>query len=101
MTRILFFKFYRFDGFKPCFEMLPFNNILDYLLNNWSKLFRKTLPFYTISSFYVELSNFLLTQFHRILRISIKKVSQGDEYQNFLLKKKFFIHSLFQTNNHM
>jgi hypothetical protein len=21
-----------------------------------------------------------------------KKVSQGDEYQNFLLKKKFFIH---------
>lgn len=24
-----------------------------------------------------------------------KKVSQGDEYQNFLLKKKFFIHLIF------
>ena len=34
----------------------------------------------------------------RLVIFSIKKVTQGDEYQNFLLNKKFFIPYLLSNN---
>ncbi len=37
--------------------------------------------------------------FHRTFRLGnwFKKVTQGNEYQNFLLKKKFFIHFILSS----
>jgi hypothetical protein len=76
--------------------MLPLNNILNYF-QTITPYFIGRLSHYTTSSFYAELSKkvcYLITLilFHRTMGMLDKKVEKGDEYQNFLLKKKFFIH---------